>query len=67
VLRWLYESVVIKLKHHFHHSRFTLFLMGIFAVWALIETQSGETVSSLGRFVIMWRAFLQRFGLLTRS
>ncbi|BFZ08974.1 hypothetical protein BsWGS_12013 [Bradybaena similaris] len=66
VLKWLYESILIKVKN-VRHSRFAILLMGALAMWALIQTQSGETVSSLGRLVITWRVFLQKLRLLTRK
>uniref|UniRef100_A0A0B7B761 Uncharacterized protein n=1 Tax=Arion vulgaris TaxID=1028688 RepID=A0A0B7B761_9EUPU len=41
LLKWLYEIVVTKLNC-FKHPRFSLLLMAILAVWALIQTQTGS-------------------------
>ncbi|KAH9507460.1 hypothetical protein Btru_058149 [Bulinus truncatus] len=40
-----------------------LIIMGILALWAIIQTQSADPVSSLGRLVILWRFFIQKLKL----
>ncbi|XP_059153631.1 peroxisome assembly protein 26-like [Physella acuta] len=45
-----------------HRRSFHLIVMATFALWSVIQTQTADPVSSLGRLVTLWRVFLHRLG-----
>lgn len=55
----LYSSFYGYMTTHWK-EKFTLLLMAAFALWALVQTQTGDSMSNLGRLVILWQGFLQR-------
>ncbi|GFN84536.1 mitochondrial ribosomal protein var1 [Plakobranchus ocellatus] len=66
VCRNLYCRFLGYLKHSWR-EKFILIIMAVFAIWALVHTQTGDPVSSLGRVVILWQGFLQRIKLYTKN
>ncbi|RUS70661.1 hypothetical protein EGW08_021582 [Elysia chlorotica] len=48
-------------------EKFILLAMAAFALWAAVQTQSGDSVSSLQRLVILWQGFFHRLNLMLRN